>query len=80
MGERNTSAPTIADVDNLRDLEENWDFYGSSPIDERAIAAVKGFVAVPTGSGGIIIESADGTVQIDISADGTIESVYFGRA
>lgn len=68
------------EIDSLLDLEENWDSYGSKPIDKRALFSAKKLQIFPSPGGGINIHLAlDTEVEIEIDSDGSIESVFWAR-
>ncbi len=74
------SAPVLANSlwqSELRQLKENWDSYGASPISEAAIRCLGQFAVVPSSDGGIQLEyHGNCDVEIDISPGGQI--VYVG--
>jgi hypothetical protein len=65
-------------LDELRDLREDWDGYGSPPPTEEAIALAELIInaeprVVPLSSGGVQIEWPVAGAEISITPDGTLE-------
>ena len=73
------SAPV--DLSALRTLRPGWDSYGGRPITEQAIATAQAIAFVPSPNGGVQIELHAGgaDVEIEIGADGYVETVMWGR-
>jgi hypothetical protein len=69
-------------VADLAVLGAGWDSYGAPPIDPRALETADALWIVATCRAGIGIELHAGgfDIEIDILADGTVESVNVARA
>ncbi len=66
---------------DLAKLPYNWDSYGSSKISKEAIKALDNIHVVPTSIGGWILEMrlSGADVDIEITPDGTVDSVWHKR-
>lgn len=84
---RNASTRTLAMLDELAAKPElrvkGWDTYDGDPLDDRAVAAARTFLGypwavVPCADGGVQLEihAMGFDVEIEFSADGTIETAY----
>jgi hypothetical protein len=64
-------------IAKLRQLEDDWDGYGGSRIEEAALLAVSRMNLVPTTAGGVQIElhGSGRTVEVTLGPDGLVESV-----
>ena len=66
-------------INSFAELKDNWDSYGSRPIDPRAIEAAKqiigGWQAVPMNGGGVQLEihCPAGEIEIEIGPDGVVK-------
>lgn len=82
---------SLATIQRLSKLPENWDSYGSKPIDFRAVVVANALTTLldhlnapdvhicPVNGGGIQFEwdGADRDLEIEIKADGTLEYAAF---
>ena len=62
----------------------NWSGHGSTPVDERAIEAVRKLCAsmqvIPTNSGGVVLSFANEDFQLELTDEGELEDFYFSFA
>jgi len=72
----------LAKLDSFLSLKKDWDSYGASPIDPKAVAAAKRFLSacqpVPTNDGGVQLEwhLMGQEIEIVFNAKGEIVEVY----
>ena len=84
-------ADTMAKLDRLVGLEQNWDSYGASPVDHTSVATAKELIrylamfinvdnpavgATPDGEAGFSWDGGHWSLDADVTANGLIEYVY----
>jgi|GEM_PF-6654270 len=68
-------------LDDLGNLQDNWDMRGSAAPSDAAIKTARNLTAVPLGSGGLQLEMHSGGADIEIEIDmlGRVIAIAWSR-